>query len=102
DAVLWNGSALSGASFSPTSGQITVTVPATLLVAPGTANVTVQDPGGAVSAAALFTITGPSITNISPASASAGSAGFSLTINGANFVSGSTVTWTAPSSSPVS
>lgn len=102
DAVLWNGTALSGASYNPNLRELTVTVPANLITTPGAMNVTVQDPGGVVSTPALFTVVGPSISSLSPASAVAGAPGFNLTITGANFVTGSGVTWTPPSSSPVS
>jgi hypothetical protein len=52
-------------------------------------------PGGGESGAATFTITNPSptISSISPATAVAGSGGFTLTITGTNFVNGSVVRW---------
>jgi hypothetical protein len=39
----------------------------------------------------------PSITSLSPADASAGGAAFTLTVNGTNFISGSTVDWNGSS-----
>ena len=39
----------------------------------------------------------PSISSISPASATAGGLAFTLTVNGSNFVSGAMVSWTNPS-----
>ena len=57
-------------------------------------NVSVTNPApGGVSASVLFTIDNPSvaITSISPTSAIAGGAAFTLTLNGSGFVSGSVV-----------
>jgi hypothetical protein len=75
-----------------TTGQILVTVPAADIAAGGTVNVTVTNPapGGGTSAAATFTINNPSptITTLSPTSATAGGAAFTLTVNGTNFVTG--------------
>lgn len=54
---------------------------------------------GSASAAVAFTITGatnnpvPTVTTISPTSATAGGAAFTLTINGTNFISSSKVTF---------
>src|ERR1035438_9277600 len=45
--------------------------------------------------ASTFTVKGPSISLLSPASAVAGGAPFTLTVTGSNFVSGSTVLWGA-------
>ncbi len=61
-----------------------------------TINVTVFTPGpeGGTSNQATFQITPPpSITSVSPNPAIAGSPDFTLTVNGTNFVSGSTVYW---------
>ena len=78
--------------------KITVPVTAALIAKPGTANVTVTT-GGVTSAAAVFTIKVPTIS-LSPSSAVAGGPGFTLTINGANFTSGSTVKWNTTSLKP--
>lgn len=93
--LLWNGTPLT-ASVQTTS-VITATVPANLLATPGTATVQVQSsaqcPNPGTSAAATFTINAPSITQLNPSSAAAGTTNFSLTVSGANFVSGSQVLW---------
>src|SRR5215472_6473083 len=41
----------------------------------------------------------PSISSISPSSATAGAAGFTLTVNGSGFVTGATVLWRGPAHS---
>lgn len=95
DLVLWNGSTLS-TSFV-TAGQLTASVPATLIASPGTASVAVETSNGGTTTSALsFTINAPAapvLTSISPASATAGGTAFSLTLIGANFVSGDSVLW---------
>jgi hypothetical protein len=89
-----------GANRLPTtfvnSTQLTAAIPASDIAAAGTANVTVIT-SGVVSNTLTFTIT-PSalpatVTSLSPSSAKAGSAGFTLMVNGSNFVSGSIVRW---------
>ena len=91
--VMWNGSALSTTFVS--ASQLTASVVASLIASQGTASVTVQNPGaGAASNALTFTISGPlSLTSLSPNSATAGGAVFTLTVNGSGFVSGTTVQW---------
>src|SRR5204863_7631678 len=78
---------------SPT--QVTAAIPASDIAAVGTAQVTVTMPGvlGGTSGAQTFTITSPapSLTSLSPSSASVGGAAFTLTLHGSYFVSGSTV-----------
>jgi hypothetical protein len=105
--VQWNGSPRSTIFVSST--QLTATIPAADIAASGTANVTVANPSAAtVSNALPFTISGPgqnpvpSISGLSPASATAGGASFTLTINGTNFVSGATVHWGATALTPSS
>jgi hypothetical protein len=63
-------------------------VPASLVASVGTASVTVTTPGG-TSSPLTFTIAQPQpvITSLSPASAAAGGAAFTLTVNGTNFTS---------------
>ncbi|MGA2590613.1 MAG: hypothetical protein ABSH32_11900 [Bryobacteraceae bacterium] len=67
--------------------QLTVAISATLLGAIGTANVSVRAAGG-TSNSLPFTVTNPAatITGISPASATAGGAAFTLTVNGFGFI----------------
>ncbi|HYC78985.1 MAG TPA: hypothetical protein VEI02_15265, partial [Planctomycetota bacterium] len=67
------------------------------LATPGAQQVTVYNPspGGGVSAASAFTVLGgpPVLTSLSPASTTAGAAGFTLTCNGSAFQAGSVVRW---------
>ncbi len=87
--VEFNGTALSTTFGNAT--QLTATVTSTLLSTVGTVGVTVVNPGGATTNAATFTILAPTISNVSPSSAAAGSPAFTLTVTGTNFVPGSTV-----------
>ena len=92
--VRWNGANRTTTFGSPT--QLTAAITAADIAAAGSASVTVQNPGGAVSNALTFTITGastPTLTSLSPGSAAAGGPAFTLTVNGSNFVSGSVVRW---------
>jgi hypothetical protein len=77
--------------------QLTAAIPAAAIATAGTAAVTVTNPspGGGTSDPLTFTITAtnptPTITTISPTSAAAGGAAFTLTVNGTNFVASSVV-----------
>ncbi|MGH8771005.1 MAG: galactose oxidase-like domain-containing protein, partial [Pyrinomonadaceae bacterium] len=75
---------------------VTAAIPASDIAAAGTANVTVAN-GGSVSNAIVFQITPsaspPTLSTMSPASATAGGGGFTLSVTGNNFVSGSVVRW---------
>ncbi|MFQ3660935.1 MAG: IPT/TIG domain-containing protein, partial [Chloroflexaceae bacterium] len=74
-------------------------IPASDIATPGTASVTVFNPapGGGASNALTFTINAsnpvPTLSSLSPASATAGGAGFTLTVNGTGFVNGAVVRW---------
>ena len=93
--VRWNGANRTTTFVSAT--QLTAAIPATDIAAAGTAQVTVLNPGGAVSNSLTFTITGasptPTLTTLSPSSATAGGPAFTLSTTGTNFVSGSLVRW---------
>ena len=92
--VRWNGANRTTTFVSAT--QLTAAITAADIAAAGSASVTVQNPGGTVSNALTFTITvslTPTLTSLSPGSAAAGGAAFTLTVNGSNFVSGSVVRW---------
>jgi len=96
--VNFNGTPLATAFVSPS--ELTATVPASDLASSGTFPVTVSNPapGGGTSAPVNFTVQGasnpqPTITNLSPSSASAGSGPLTLTINGSGFIASSTVTF---------
>src|ERR1700683_1005334 len=95
--VFWNGSALSSSFID--DKQIKAVISSALITVPGTATVQVQTsaPGGGTSGNLTFTILPsaspvPTITSLSPSTALAGSAGFTLFVNGSNFVPLSTVT----------
>jgi hypothetical protein len=77
------------------STQLTAAVSASLIATAGTVPITVQAELGAKSAAVNFTVSAgtPAITGLSPSSTLAGGAAFTLTVNGSNFVEGSTVQW---------
>ena len=79
----------------------TATVTGVSVPGTGTQNVYAQFPGTSglpLSSSSTIALTGngaavPSLTSISPSSATAGAAGFTLTVNGTNFVSGDVVRW---------
>jgi photosystem II stability/assembly factor-like uncharacterized protein len=94
--VQWNNSSRATTFLSST--EVTATILATDIATAGTANVTVSNPspGGGPSNAQTFTINNPapSIATLSPASKTAGSATFTLVVNGSNFIKGaSAVNW---------
>lgn len=85
------------------SSQMTVALGAGLLASPGTLSIQVES-GSAASNSLTLTITAPgapnpvpSIASISPSSANAGGPGFTLTVNGSNFVNGAVVQWNGAS-----
>jgi hypothetical protein len=92
--VLWGSTALTTSYVSST--ELTALVPLSLIASAGSAEVTVTSANG-TSAPATFTITSnnsfPLLLSLSPGSATAGGVGFTLTVNGANFVPGSVVLW---------
>lgn len=94
-SVWWNGSPRTTQFVSAT--QLTASIPASDIASAGTASVVVQNPapGGGSSPAATFSINNPApaITSLSPNSAIAGGAAFTLTINGNGFLNASTVWW---------
>lgn len=79
------------------SNQLNVSLTASDFATAGTFNVAVTNPGtgGGTSGNTTLTVTGnnpfPAISSMSPASIMAGSAAFTLTVNGSNFVAGSVV-----------
>lgn len=94
----WNGS--SRATSFVSSTQLTASILASDIATVGSAQVTVSSPapGGGVSTAMTFTITQvnnpvPFLNSISPNAATAGGAAFNLTVNGANFIAASVVSW---------
>lgn len=103
--VDWNGAAL---QISASSGeQIVAKVPAGLLASAGSASVRVVNPDqtGGASNALTFTITNvakPTLDALSPASATAGSPAFTLTLLGSNFDAAATVDWNGTTLAPIS
>jgi hypothetical protein len=97
--VRWNGADRPTTFVSAT--QLTANISASDVAAVGAATVAVFNPGvsGGLSPQSLvFNITAPQVvlpqvTAIAPTSRSAGSGQFVLTVNGANFIAGSTVRW---------
>jgi len=95
--VNWNGVARTANYVS--DSQLTVPVSPSDISSVGTASVSVTNPtpGGGTSTAFTFAINSsnpaPIISSISPASVTAGAAGFTLTVTGNNFVPNSTVNW---------
>ncbi|MEY4744384.1 MAG: hypothetical protein RL272_329, partial [Candidatus Parcubacteria bacterium] len=91
--VRWNGS--DRTTYFVNTGQLTATIPNSDIVSSGTYTVTVfsVSPGGGESNGQTFTVTNPvpTTTGISPSSADPGSSGFTLTVNGTNFMASSTV-----------
>jgi hypothetical protein len=79
------------ASLSATAGTVAVSV----RTAAGAASVIASTTGGASPEVALVVPPPPTISTLSPTSATAGGATFTLTINGANFTSDATANWGA-------
>jgi hypothetical protein len=93
--VDWNALPASTTYVSKT--KLTAQITSSDIASPGTAKITVTNPapGGGASAPKTFTIDNPvpSLISISPTSATAGGASFTLTVNGSNFVALSAVEW---------
>ena len=91
--VLWNGSPLVTTFVS--AAQLTALVPASLSNPVLSAAVTVSSPGGAVSNFLTFTIEPlrPTISDLSPSSATLGAAAFTLTATGTDFAISCVLRW---------
>jgi len=89
--VKWGGATLATSYVSAT--QLTATIPSTDLTATGAVGVTVANDSTAASTAVNFTVNPPHVASLSPNSTTAGGAAFTLTVNGTNFLTGSTVAW---------
>jgi hypothetical protein len=93
--VNFNGSARTTTFVSAT--QLTASIPASDIASAGSFNITVTtpSPGGGTSLPVIFVVASPNpvptITSISPSSATAGGGSFTLTVNGTNFISSSTI-----------
>jgi hypothetical protein len=92
--VTWNGTALATTYVSATS--LTAVVPAANISTVGTDSVKVVTTGTGSSAAKAFivqSIPAPVLSSITPNSKTAGSASFTLTASGSNFLSTSVINW---------
>src|SRR5882757_942944 len=93
--VQWDGAARTTTVVSST--QVTVSITAADVVSAGSKAITVVNPspGGGASNATAFTITSPpsSLASLAPATATAGGAAFTLTVNGTGFTAGTAVAW---------
>jgi hypothetical protein len=97
-AIYWDGSAVS--TLYVNSGEVQATIDPSLISIPGTNTVQVFNPppGGGFSNSVNFTVNRvtspvPTISSISPTATQAAGSGFTITVNGTNFVSTSVVTW---------
>jgi Leucine-rich repeat (LRR) protein len=100
--VLWNGVPLTTTVPAQTDtifpNQLQAAVPAGLIAQAGQATITLSTTGNVSGSATVSINPGsvpspPTVTTLSPGSATAGSSGIELTVNGSNFVSGSVVRW---------
>jgi hypothetical protein len=91
----WNGEPVPTVVVSST--ELRFTLGAAQLTAPGSFQVSLANrtPGGGTSATRAFTVSRPApvITELPSAAATAGRPGFTLTIHGTGFFTGSTVEW---------
>jgi len=89
---MWGTTALGTVYTSPT--QLIAAVPASLIVEPGTASVTVTtEAGTSVPVSVTIKQGKPAITSLSPGLATVGGQAFTLTINGQYFTPSTTVKW---------
>ena len=102
----WNGSPRS-TTLNLVTNQLQVAITAADVASPGPVQVTVWNPppGGGASVAVAFTIEpviggNPTITSLSPTSAKAGGAAFTLTATGTNFDVNDILTWNGSLLSP--
>jgi hypothetical protein len=94
--VRWNGADRTTTRVSST--QLTAQITAADIAVVTTASVTVFNPkpGGGTSSPVSFVVSGnplPTITGLDPSHATPGGGGFTLTVNGTNFISGAVVRW---------
>ncbi len=93
----WNGTPLSTILLN--ASQLSVQIPTSLTALPGSASITVVNPGAPASNALTFTVTAQyaNVRSLSPTSATAGGPAFTLTVNGGGLLnsiySGAVVEW---------
>jgi uncharacterized protein (TIGR03437 family) len=97
-SVRWNGAERLTTFINP--NRLTIAVSGSDVAATGAVVITVFNPapGGGLSNGLTFTITQPpnpvpTLTNLDPGAAIAGSGPFTLIVNGSNFVNGAVVRW---------
>ncbi len=99
DVVTWNGQSRQASTVYLDQNDMTVQPVATDLATAGTASISVSDPQLVFASPSVnFAITGPSapmptVSSLSPSSATAGSPDLQVLVNGKNFVPSSTVLW---------
>jgi trimeric autotransporter adhesin len=93
--VRWNG--VTRPTTFVSGAQLQASIPASDVVAAGTAQVSVVSPapGGGTSGDLAFTIANPvpGVLSLSPSSVTAGAAAFTVTVSGSGFVNTSVVRW---------
>ncbi|MES2386869.1 MAG: hypothetical protein V4543_02610 [Bacteroidota bacterium] len=91
--INWNGIPLLTAYTSST--QLTALVPFANLLLANSEDISVTNPDGGNSETSSFSVNNPvpALSGISPSSATAGGAAFTLTLNGTNFYSGTVAKW---------
>lgn len=94
--IRWNGTPLATVlSFPP--NLIDVAVPASLIAFSGTASITAFNPapGGGTSAPVTVTVTNPvpGLALLGPGAATAGGAGFTMSVNGTGFMPSTVIRW---------
>jgi hypothetical protein len=93
--VTWNGSTVAATYIS--ASQLKALIPAALFFTPGTANVSVTNPGllGGTSnkLPVHIVVPPPFVTRISPGGVTAGGPALSLTVDGGSLIAGSTILW---------
>jgi len=96
--VMWNGSELARTYVSSTSLTAVISASNLTIAGKGTITVVNPSPGGGTSSGVSFAVTTPAnpvptLTSISPASATAGSAATTIALTGTNFLSTSSIMW---------
>ena len=91
--VHWNGTPLLDSAPGLQLVTLTATVPQSLLLAAGPAQVTVVNTDSSVSNAEVAPIVGPALTGVSQPSEGVGASGLNLTLGGSCFVNDSLVEW---------
>ncbi len=90
--IQWEGTDLATTWVSPI--RLTTSIPASLLVTPGSYTITVKSGTGVISNPRIFTVAPlPTLTSLSPAVVGANSGDFTLIVNGSGFFSDAAIQW---------